>query len=93
MKITVTCDDKYEAQKLASLIYNKDGKETFLTNVLSIFDNELVISIKDKSAHSVLLKDENEVVKVADFFQSIIENKHKITSAEAQEKQVSITKE
>lgn len=93
MKITVTCDDKYEAQKLASLIYNKDGKETFLTNVLSIYQNELVVSIKDRSAHSVLLNDKDEVEMLADFFQSIIEKEHRITSAEVQGKEVKITKE
>lgn len=93
MKITVTCDDKYEAQKLSNLIYNKEGKETFLTNVLSIYQNELVISIKDKSAHSVLLKDETEVELLADFFQSVIENQHRITSTERKGKQVEIVKE
>ena len=30
MKIIITCDDKYEAQKLASLIFINDGKETFI---------------------------------------------------------------
>ena len=29
MKIKVSCFDKYEAQKLAALIYIKEGKETF----------------------------------------------------------------
>ncbi len=93
MRIKVECDDKYEAQKLANLIYNKDGKETFLTNVLSIYQNELVISIKDKSAHSVLLRDEKQVVLLADFFQSIIENEHSITGTETDGKEVVIVKE
>ena len=29
MKTYISCDDKYEAQKLASLIFIKDGMETF----------------------------------------------------------------
>ncbi len=47
MKITITCDDKYESQKLASLIFINDGKETFITSILNIILNELVISLKD----------------------------------------------
>ena len=58
MKITITREDKYEAQKLASLIYIKDGNETFITGILNLVKNELVISLKDKSAHSILLEDE-----------------------------------
>ena len=71
MKINITCDDKYEAQKLASLIFIKDGKETFITGILNIIKNELIISLKDKSAHSILLKDEESVESFADFIQSV----------------------
>ena len=66
MKISITCDDKYEAQKFASLIFIKDGKETYITSILNIIKNELVISLKDKSAHSILLKDEENVEKFAE---------------------------
>ena len=46
MKINIRCDDEYEAQKLASLIFIKDGKETFITGILNIVKNELVDFIK-----------------------------------------------
>jgi len=36
----ITCQDKYEAQKLASLIFVKKGNETFITEILNIFDNK-----------------------------------------------------
>jgi hypothetical protein len=93
MKVTITCEDKYEAQKLASLIFIKDGNETFITSILNVIKNELVISLKDKSAHSILLKDEENVVKFADFFQSIQDNEHKISSTKTLDTQVEITKE
>jgi len=73
MKVIINCDDKYEAQKLASLIFIKEGKETYITSILNIIKNELVISLKDKSAHSVLLKDEKDVERFADFIQSVFE--------------------
>ena len=93
MKINITCDDKYEAQKLASLIFIKDGKETFITGILNVVDNELVISLKDKSAHSILLKDEETVEKFADFIQSVIDKEHKLISTKILEHVVELVKE
>ena len=92
MKINITCDDKYEAQKLASLIFIKDGKETYITSILNVVKNELVISLKDKSAHSILLKDEANVEKFADFIQSVIDKEHNIILTRTLEHQVEITK-
>ncbi|WP_428325796.1 hypothetical protein [Nitrosopumilus sp.] len=92
MKITITCEDKYEAQKLASLIYIKDGNETFITGILNLVKNELVISLKDKSAHSILLENESNVEQFADFAQSIIDKEHKITSTKILGNQVEIDK-
>ena len=46
MKISISCDDKYEAQKLASLIFIKDAKETYITEILNVVKNELVIALK-----------------------------------------------
>ena len=93
MKINITCEDKYEAQKLASLIFIKDGKETFITGILNIVENELVISLKDKSAHSILLKDEETVEYFADFIQSVLDQEHTLTSTKIIEHVVEIVKE
>ena len=93
MKISITCDDKYEAKKLASLIFIKDGKETYITGILNIVKNELVISLKDKSAHSILLKDEENVENFADFIQSVMDKEHTLISTEIIENIVEIVKE
>ena len=92
MNTTITCEDKYEAQKLASLIFIKDGNETFITGILNVVNNELVVSLKDKSAHSILLEDESNVEKFADFAQSVIDKEHKITSTKVVGNQVEIVK-
>ena len=73
MKISITCDDEYEAQKLMSFIFIKEDKETYITGILNVIKNEMVISLKDKSAHSILLKDEESVEKFADFIQSVLD--------------------
>ena len=93
MKISIECEDKYEAQKLASLIFIKEAKETYIKSILNVIKNEVVISLKDKSAHSVLLKDEGNVVKFADFIQSVIENEHKLVSTKIMENEVEMIKE
>ncbi len=93
MKKKIICDDEYEAQKLAGLIYVREDMNTFVTGILEIVDNELIVSLKDKSAHSVLLKDRLEAEAFADFIQSIIEKKHRITNTIVKENTVEITKE
>ena len=93
IKIKIICQDKYEAQKLASLIFVKEGNETFITEILNVFDNEVVFSIKDKSAHSILLKYEKQVEIFTDFIQSVVEKEHKILDISTNEDKIEIFKE
>ena len=90
---SIVCQDKYESEKLASLIFVKEGNETFITASLNVFDNEVVFSIKDKSAHSVLLKDKAQVEIFIDFIQSIVDKNHKILDAVTNDEIVEIFKE
>ena len=89
----IVCQDKYESQKLASLIFVKEGHETFITEILNVFDNEVVFSIKDKSAHSVLLRDKSQVESFIDFIQSVVEKEHKISDTVTDDDIVRIFKE
>jgi len=93
MKRKIKCLDKYEAEKLASMIFIKDGKETYITEILNIIDNEIVVKLKDKSAHSILLKDNSQVEFFADFIQSVFEKEHKIIDTLTTENEVEIIKE
>ncbi|MCV0401252.1 MAG: hypothetical protein K5777_04665 [Nitrosopumilus sp.] len=93
MKISIACDDKYEAQKLASLIFVQNGKETYISGILNVVKNELVISLKDKSAHSILLQNEETVENFADFIQSVIDKEHELISTKIIENVVEIVKE
>ena len=56
MNVRISCRDKYEAQKLASLLSIKDSKETLITEILNVVDTEVVVYLIDKNAHSMLLK-------------------------------------
>ena len=91
--VTILCQDKYEAQKLANLIFVNDTKETYVTEILNVVENEIILSIKDKSAHSVVLRDNDQVLLFTDFIQSVIEKKQKIIQTEITENFVKIVKE
>ena len=90
---TIICQDKYEAQKLANLIFVNDTKETYVTEILNVIENEIVLSIKDKSAHSVILMDSDQVLLFTDFIQSVIEKRQTIIQTETVGNSVSIVKE
>ena len=92
-QITIHCRDKYEAQKLGSLIFVNETKETYIAEILNVVENEIILSIKDKSAHSVILNDNKQALLFTDFIQSVIEKKHKITDIKIVESFVEIKKE
>ncbi len=93
MKLIVRCSDKYEAKKFASLISLEGDNDTFVTNILNVVENEVVVSLKDKSAHSILLKDNQNVEALVDFLQSVFEKKHKIVGAATFQDEVEVIKE
>ena len=93
MKTEIVCDDEYEAQKLMSLIFIKEDKETYISGILNIIKNEIIISLKDKSAHSILLKDEENVEKFADFIQSVFDQEHDLISTKMNKSIIEIIKE
>ena len=91
--IIILCQDKYEAQKLANLIFVNDTKETYVTEILNVIENEIVLSIKDKSAHSVVLMDNEQVLLFTDFIQSVMEKNQEIIQTETVGSSVKIVKE
>ncbi|MGQ0376941.1 MAG: hypothetical protein ACT4OW_05505 [Nitrososphaerota archaeon] len=92
MKKKFLCIDKYEAKKLATLIFIKEGNETFITEILDVIENEIIVGLKDKSAHSILLKDHRQAEEFTDFMQSVIEKQHKITDTKIINDEVEIEK-
>ena len=92
-QVIIFCRDKYEAQKLASLIFIDKTKETYVTKILNVIENEIVLLVEDKSAHSIILKDNDQSLLFTDFIQSVIEKKHKIMNTKTIENTVEIIKE
>lgn len=93
MKTQISCQDKYEAQKLSRLLFTEDNKETYISQILNVVDNEVVVSLKDKSAHSILFKSIQDVETFTDFLQSVLEKKHRIVETTTTKEKIEIVKE
>ena len=76
------CEDHYEAEKLASLMSMQKDDMAWVSGVVAAVDNEIVIRLKDRSSHAVLLKDEQTVVMLKTFLKKLVEGKMKIQSSE-----------
>lgn len=79
--MAVKCADKYEAQKVASMVLGK-GRRTYVAAILDIIGSEVVVSLRDGSAHSMVLESAKDAETLAGYMQSVLEGSHRILSAE-----------
>ncbi|HXG08045.1 MAG TPA: hypothetical protein VNI77_12055 [Nitrososphaera sp.] len=76
------CEDRYEAEKLASLVAVQKNQTVYMDGVAAVIGNEIVIKLKDKSSHSVLLKDKENVERLLSLLLDVLEGKEKIQSSD-----------
>jgi hypothetical protein len=76
------CDDGYEAEKLASLMAVQKDNSVWVSSIQAVIGNEIVIQLKDKSSHAVLLRDEETVMRLKSFITDVINGKIKIHSSD-----------
>jgi hypothetical protein len=75
------CDDRYEAEKLASLVSIQKDNTVWVTGVEAVVGNEIVIQLKDRSSHAVLLKDEQTVMRLNSLLMDVLGGQIKIQSS------------
>ncbi|HKZ61881.1 MAG TPA: hypothetical protein VJZ68_05635 [Nitrososphaera sp.] len=85
------CDDRYEAEKLASLVSVQKDDTAYVDGVAAAFGNEIVIKLKDKSSHAVLLKDKENVDRLQSLLFDVVKGKIKILSSDFSGSVVEIT--
>lgn len=66
------CLDSYESEKLGSMLLPDKDSVHFVIEVIKIVDNEIVLMLKDKSCHAVLMKDNINAVKLREFVRELI---------------------
>ena len=55
----IICSDKYEKEKLTSLFSIQKDDLVFEMDVENLIENEIIIKLKDKSCHSITLKNKD----------------------------------
>jgi hypothetical protein len=85
------CDDHYEAEKLASLLSVQKDNTVWALGIEAVIGNEVVIQLKDRSSHAVMLKDEQTVVRLKSFITDLMKGKIKIESSECRGSVTEIT--
>ncbi len=79
--IELECDDQYEAEKLSSLMSVQKDSSVWVSGVEAMVANEIVIQLKDRSSHAVLLKDEFTVARLKLLIDDLLRGKIKIQSS------------
>jgi hypothetical protein len=77
------CEDHYEAEKLASLLSVQKDNTVWALGVEAVVGNEVVIRLKDRSSHAVMLKDEQTVVRLKSFMTDLMKGEIKIDSSKS----------
>jgi hypothetical protein len=75
------CEDRYEAEKLASLMSVQKDDTVWVSRVEAVIGNEIVIQLKDRSSHAILLKDEQIVMRLKSFLTDLLGGQIKIQSS------------
>jgi hypothetical protein len=76
------CDDRYEAEKLAGLLSVQKNGTLYVDGITAIIGNEVVLKLKDKSSHAVVMKDEKNVASLEALLQNVIKGRIAILSSD-----------
>jgi uncharacterized protein YaaQ len=85
------CEDKYEAEKLAGFLAVQKDNGTFLHGIAAIVQNEVVIILKDKSSHSVTMKDRSTAIRLKSFIEDVLVQKKRISGSNFEDYVTEIT--
>ena len=80
--IDFECDDRYEAEKLASLMSVQKDNTVWVSGIEAVVGNEIVIQLKDRSSHAILIRDQETVIRLSSFMTDLIKGKIKIHSSD-----------
>lgn len=78
----IICSDKYEREKLSSLFSIQKDDSVFVMDVENLIDNEIIIKLKDKSCHSITLKNKDNANSLFLLIKEIKNGKRRFVSLE-----------
>jgi hypothetical protein len=89
--IKFLCDDRYEAEKLAGLVSMQKDGTVYVAGISAVVGNEVVVKLKDKSSHAVVMKDRENVEKLEELIRDVAAGKKAIVSSDFAGAAVEIT--
>ena len=75
------CEDKYEAEKLASLTGSAKDQSTYIRDILDVIENEIVVILKDRTCHCVLMKDNDTAKRLNRLLSDLLQGKKIISQS------------
>jgi len=78
----IICFDKYEKEKLMGLFSIQKDDSVFVMDVENLIENEIIIKLKDKSCHSIMLNDKNNANSLFLLIKDIKNGKRRFISLE-----------
>ncbi|HYA83008.1 MAG TPA: hypothetical protein VEH06_06100 [Candidatus Bathyarchaeia archaeon] len=72
------CDDKYEAEKLTGFLAIQEDNNILLDGLANIVQNEVVIVLKDRSSHSIMMKDRATAFRLKSLIEEVLLQKKRI---------------
>ncbi len=78
----IICFDKYEKEKLMGLFSIQKDNSVFVMDVENLIENEIIIKLKDKSCHSIMLNDKNNAYSLLLLIKDIKDGKRRFISLE-----------
>ncbi|MGI9012146.1 MAG: hypothetical protein ACR2F1_13300 [Nitrososphaeraceae archaeon] len=78
----IICFDEYEKEKLTGLFSIQKDESIFVMDVENLIDNEIIIKLKDKSCHSIMLKNKDTANSLFLLIKDIKNGKRRFVSLE-----------
>ena len=85
------CEDKYEAEKLAGFLAIREDNNIFLHGLANIVQNEVVIILKDRSSHSIMMKDRATAFRLKSLIEEVLLQKKRILGSNFEDNVTEIT--
>lgn len=82
---TFECLDAYESEKLGSMLSHKSDELTYILGTIKTVDNEIVLMLKDKSCHSIIMKDVDNSSRLKVFINDLLFKKKLLKSVDFDE--------
>ena len=75
------CEDKYEAEKLAGLTGLQKDHHNFILDISDVIENEVVVVLKDRTSHCVLMKDNNNAERLNRLLSDVLQGKKTVSQS------------